>query len=85
MRADVQLFEDLQPVLMAINKLQDLIEDTSILAGSEAYAAALAVYSYVKVGSADDALEVAADDLGRRFVRKASPATSTPAPNPSKV
>ena len=70
MRKDVQLFEDLQPVIMAINKLQDLVEDTMMEAGSEAYAAALAVYAYVKTSSKDDALEVAADDLGRRFVRK---------------
>ena len=82
MRRDVQLFEDLQPVMMAVNVLQDLIEDTFMQAGSEAYAAALAVYSYVKVSRTGDALEVAADDLGRRFARKARAAEPNPSISP---
>ena len=85
MKNDVQLYEDLQPILMAINKLQDLVEDTLMEAGSEAYSAALAVYSYAKVSGAGDSLEVAADDLGRRFMRKTKSAGSNPAANSSKV
>ena len=85
MRNDIQLFEDLQPVLMAINKLQDLVEDTVMEAGGEAYAAALAVYSYVKASGAGEALEVAADDLGRRFARKGRVSQPDPAPSPSNA
>ena len=70
MKNDVQLYEDLQSILMAINKLQDLVEDTVMETGSEAYVAELAIYQYVKTGSGGDALEVAADDLSRRFARK---------------
>lgn len=76
MKTDVQLYEDLQPILMAINKLQDLVEDTVMETGSEAYVAALAVYQYVKASGAGDALEVAADDLSRRFARKGGLAQS---------
>ena len=54
-------------------------------AGAEAYAAALVVYSYVKFNSSGDALEVAADDLGRRFGRKARSVDSTPTASLPKV
>ena len=83
MKADVELFESLEPIFMAINKLQDLIDDTLMLAGSEAYAAALAVYTFARLSDAGEALELAADDLGRRFVRKSKRGTS-PATDPTR-
>ena len=70
MRKDVQLFLDMQPVMMAINQLQDLIDDTTLQSGSEAYAAALTVYTMIKNTDSGEALELAADDLGRRFARR---------------
>lgn len=41
MRKDVQLFEALYPVLLSLTQLQELVDDTSLAVGSEAYAAAL--------------------------------------------
>ena len=70
MRKDVELLQTLQPILMIANQLQDLIEDTYMQVGSEAYMAALTVYSYTKNSPAGNALEGVADDLGRRFARK---------------
>jgi len=78
MRRDVQLFEDLQPILLALNQLQDLVDDTVMQVGSEAYAAALAVYTYAKASGTGSALEAAADDLGQRFARKARAAAPKP-------
>ena len=81
MRKDVQLFADLQPILRAINQLQDLVDDTSIQVGSEAYATALTVYTYVKSSEPGAALDLAADALGRRFARR-SKQTPPNAPAP---
>jgi hypothetical protein len=47
-RKDVDLTEALLPILTAMSKLRELLEDTYILAGSEAYVAALVVYQAAK-------------------------------------
>ena len=60
----------LQPVLMVVNQWQDLVEDTYMQVGSEAYSAALTVYNYAKNSPSGSALEGVAEDLGRRFARK---------------
>ena len=70
MRKDVELMQMLQPILMVINQLQDLVEDTYMQVGSEAYTAALNVYTYAKNSPSGTALEGVAEDLGRRFARK---------------
>ncbi len=50
--------------------MQELVDDTCIVSASEAYAAALAVYSYAK-GSGDVAgLNAVIDEMGRRFNRR---------------
>ena len=78
MRRDAQLFGDLQPILIALNQLQDLVDDTVMQVGSEAYAAALAVYTYAKASGTGSALEAVADDLVQRFARKARAAAPKP-------
>ena len=70
MRKDVELMQMLQPILMVINQLQDLIEDTYMQVGSEAYSAALNIYNYAKNSPSGSALEGVAEELGRRFARK---------------
>jgi hypothetical protein len=70
MRKDVELMQMLQPILMVVNQLQDLIEDTYMQVGSEAYGAALTVYNYAKNSPSGTALEGVAEELGRRFARK---------------
>ncbi len=78
MRKDVELMQMLQPILMVINQLQDLVEDTYMQVGSESYTAALNVYTYAKNSPSGTALEGLAEDLGRRFARKPRPTEPKP-------
>lgn len=70
MRQDIELFEDLYPILLSLTQLQELVDDTSVAVGSEAYAAGLMVYNYAKASGKGAGLESMVDDLGRRFARK---------------
>ena len=81
MRKDVALLQALQPIVLAITQISELIVDTEITVGSEAYAAALSVYSYAKTSGQGQALNEALDELGKRFARK----TNGKAPSPAKV
>ncbi len=47
MRRDLGIFEDLYPVLLSLTQLQELVDDTCIAAGSEAYP------SFVRVGESN--------------------------------
>jgi hypothetical protein len=81
MRKDSQLFETLAPILLAVDRLRKQVEDTSVQVGAEAYAAARTVYTVTKTPFASAALRTAAQDLGRRFGRKAkAPASESPVP-----
>jgi hypothetical protein len=70
MRSDVQLFEALQPIAMALTQLREMVDDTQLEVGSEAYMAALATYNYARASGQGQALDVLADELGRRFAHK---------------
>ncbi|MEH2275535.1 MAG: hypothetical protein V7K40_12300 [Nostoc sp.] len=71
MRKDVQLFEALYPVLLSLTQLQELVDDTSLAVGSEAYAAALQVYNYAKASGQGAGLDAVVAKMGQRFARKA--------------
>ncbi|MEH2180144.1 hypothetical protein [Nostoc sp.] len=71
MRQDIELFEALYPILLSLTQLQELVDDTSVAVGSEAYAAGLMIYNYAKASGKGSGLESMIDDLGRRFARKA--------------
>ena len=71
MRKDVELFEALQPLRLAMAQLLELIEDTSIEVGCEAYLAALTVYQSAKNGGQGEALDGLVDSMAKRFARKA--------------
>jgi hypothetical protein len=51
MRRDIELYEKLNRILMSLTQLQDMVDDTCLLAGSEAYTAALTVYNYAKTSA----------------------------------
>ena len=74
MQKDVELFNSLYPVLMALQQCTDLLEDTVMVVGSEAYAAALVAYRYAKDADLGAGLEGVLDDIGRRFARKSGQA-----------
>lgn len=44
LKKDLTLYQQLDPLLLEINKLAEKIDDTQMLAGSEAYVTALAAY-----------------------------------------
>lgn len=44
LKKDLTLYQQLDPLLLEINKLAEKIDDTQMLAGSEAYVTALATY-----------------------------------------
>lgn len=69
-RKDMELFQSLDAVSFALRQLSQLIDSTQILVGSDAYISSLIVYDQVKNNHLGLALEDAADQLGRRFIRK---------------
>jgi hypothetical protein len=73
LRRDVELTVALQPVLVAIIRLAEVVSDSSLLTGSEAFSGALTVYELVKRTGQGEALDVLADELGRRFVKTPRP------------
>ncbi len=74
MQKDVQLLNDLYPMLQAVNQLQELMDDTVMVVGSEAYAAALVAYRYAKDSGLGAGRDSVVDDIGRRFARKSKKA-----------
>lgn len=70
LRKDVQLFEALYPLLLSLTQLQELVDDTCLAVGSEAYAAALQVYNYAKVSGNGGGLDAVVGEMGQRFARK---------------
>ncbi|NJK60747.1 MAG: hypothetical protein HC918_11575 [Oscillatoriales cyanobacterium SM2_1_8] len=70
MRKDVALFSELYGLSVALTQLLEKIEDTMMIAGSEAYAAALVAYKYAKDAGEDEGLTAVVDDIGKRFVRR---------------
>ncbi|MCA1990886.1 MAG: hypothetical protein LDL41_02400 [Coleofasciculus sp. S288] len=70
MRRDVELFESLYPILLSLTQLQELVDDTVMAVGSDAYAAALVVYNFAKASGKGSGLDAVIDEMGRRFARK---------------
>ena len=73
MRQDVELVEQIYPIIIAATQLKELLEDTYRLAGSDAYSAALTVYRAAKDNGRGAALDALLDTLGQRFARKSKP------------
>jgi hypothetical protein len=68
-RRDLALYESLNPILQAVSHLRELLEDTQMLAGSEAYAAARLAYNAAKVSGKNLGLDDIIDDLSQQFRR----------------
>ena len=67
MKDDLSLFEALYPLQMELSQLYSMIEDTTAVAGSEAFTAARMVYNYAKASQMEGELEPLMEDLGKRF------------------
>ena len=73
MRKDLELFGDLNGLLMSLTQLQDMVDDTCMLVGSEAYTAALTVYNYAKTsGVSTNGLEPIVDEMRQHFRKSKS-------------
>lgn len=70
MRRDLDLVDALYPIMMSMAKLQELIEDTYIKAGSEAYEAARVVYRSARAEGTNVGINSSIEELGQRFTRK---------------
>ena len=74
MRNDVELFSALSSVHTALSQLNELVDDTVMAVGGDAYAAALLVYQFTRSAGKGSALDSALDTLGQQFARKSRPA-----------
>ncbi len=71
MRKDVNLYNDLHAIRGSIVQLQELLEDSIMQAGNEAYSAALVVYHYAKsTRMHSEGLDALVDEMSKRFVKK---------------
>lgn len=78
-KKDFSLAHDLNQVLQRVSKLQRAVEDTMMVAGSEAYDAGLIFYNSVKGASRVNVpgSQAIYNDLQQRFVSKAKKAEPT--------
>jgi len=83
MKKDLKLVTDLKKILDASAQMLRLVEDTSMLAGSEAYLAALMYYGNVKTAVKHGAQNAAPiyEDLGTRFPGRKGKKKEEPADN----
>ena len=81
MRRNLELLEALQPILLALMHVQELIEDTAVAAGSEAYRAALEVCRCARASGSVAGLDNLVEEMGQRFAQQSSRGrTSTQGP-----
>ncbi len=76
---DMKLVADLQTILRPLRSLVDAIDDTVLLAGSEAYSAALTFYSSVKIAEKMNVpgISVILSDLKQRYPGKSNNTSET--------
>ncbi len=73
---DMDLFDALHPILQTISQLRELVEDTQMVAGSEAYATARIAYKSAKTNGKGMGLDDVLNDLSRQFQRTRKTAAS---------
>ena len=68
-KIDLEAVESLKQLFVPLQKLTDLLDDTMLLSGSEAYVASLAYYNYVKgaVKAGVPGTDLIYQDLKKRF------------------
>ena len=82
MRRDVDLLEMLPSIITSVSRLKELLDDTYILAGSDAFTAALTVYGSAQKNGKGSALNQSLTNLGKRFARKGKAKTPAETPKP---
>ncbi|MEA5452188.1 hypothetical protein VB780_26680 [Leptolyngbya sp. CCNP1308] len=79
LQRDVNLFEAIYPLAMALAQLQADLDDTLAAVGSDAFTAALQVYRHAKAHGDGSGLDAMVEDLGQRFDRQPRKKASTEA------
>lgn len=69
MKRDIDLFEIVYPLAMALSQLQADVDDTLAAIGSDAYSAALQVYRHAKAHGDGSGLDTLVEEMGQRFDR----------------
>ena len=72
---DLELFDTLLPISLALSQLSELLGDTVHAAGGEAYLDARAIYQFAKNAPPSFGLDQFVKDLATRFARRTTPAT----------
>lgn len=70
-RRDVALLNAMGPVRTALAQLNELLDDTFVATGSDAYTSGLLVYHAAKLAGLGEGLDELVATMGRRFRRKA--------------
>jgi len=78
---DVHLYNELYAIHVALAQLTELVDDTLVAVGSDAYTAALEAYAAAKAAKHGDGLDELRVAMGNRFNRKRAAASpeATPA------
>jgi hypothetical protein len=79
-KTDLEAYDDLVPLLQKATKLQELLDDTLVLIGSDLYVAALDHYAAAKRSGKAGGLDELMGALGQRFARRAKTPPTPPAP-----
>lgn len=74
MKKDFDATTQLLPILRSVEQVESNLSDTAMMAGSEAYVAALSYYNSVKMAAKMNipGAKPIYDDLRKRFVRRSS-------------
>ena len=70
---ELETFDRLSTILMALNQLRDLVDATTISIGTEAYENALTAYRHAKASGQGASLEAMMAEMAQRFARKPKP------------
>jgi len=76
---DATLLAALGEVAAAVAQLNELVEDTMLAVGTDAYTAALIVYQSAKMAGKGQGLDALLDAMGQRFARKSKGAAAAKA------
>lgn len=77
-KSDLAIYDALLPFLQKATKLQELLDDTIMLVGSDLYVGSLDHYSAAKRSGNTGGLDGLMGELGKRFSRRASAPTAVP-------
>jgi hypothetical protein len=70
MQRNLEFWQQMDSIMLALNQLQELMDDTYVAAGSKAFTDALTIYRFAKATNHTGILEDSVVELGKRFTQK---------------